>query len=104
MASPSVPPTHTPHNTHTQANIKESRFGLDFIRSKDIVLNGLDNLDARRHVNRLCVAAGTPLIESGTAGHRGQVRLTLLVGSLMHVRPPCFQSVQASCALHTLPR
>lgn len=38
------------------------------------MLNGLDNLDARRHVNRLCVAAGTPLVESGTAGHKGQVR------------------------------
>lgn len=57
-----------------QANIKEPRFGLDFIKSKDVVLNGLDNLEARRHVNRLCVAAGTPLIESGTAGHKGQVR------------------------------
>jgi len=42
------------------------------------VLNGLDNLDARRHVNRLCVAAGTPLIESGTAGHKGQVRVVWL--------------------------
>lgn len=56
-----------------QANIKEARFGLDFVRGKSIVLNGLDNLDARRHVNRLCVAAGTPLVESGTAGHQGQV-------------------------------
>lgn len=29
--------------------------------------------DARRHVNRLCQAAGVPLIESGTAGYLGQV-------------------------------
>ena len=57
-----------------QANIKEARFGLDFFRSKGLVLNGLDNLEARRHVNRLCVAAGTPLVESGTAGHKGQAR------------------------------
>ena len=27
----------------------------------------------RRHVNRLCMAAKTPLIESGTAGYVGQV-------------------------------
>ncbi|KIY96859.1 ubiquitin-like 1-activating enzyme E1 B [Monoraphidium neglectum] len=60
-----------------QANVKESRFGLDFVRSKDIVLNGLDNLDARRHVNRLCVAGGVPLVESGTAGHKGQVTVHL---------------------------
>lgn len=28
---------------------------------------------ARRHVNRLCLAAGVPLVESGTAGFLGQV-------------------------------
>jgi ubiquitin-like 1-activating enzyme E1 B len=62
------------HHHHHQANIKEQRFGLDFIRSFSLVLNGLDNMDARRHVNRLCVAAGVPLVESGTAGYVGQVR------------------------------
>ena len=36
-------------------------------------MNGLDNLEARRHVNRLCLAAETTLIESGTAGYLGQV-------------------------------
>jgi ubiquitin-like 1-activating enzyme E1 B len=35
-----------------QANVKEPRFGVDYIRNFDIVLNGLDNMDARRHVNR----------------------------------------------------
>lgn len=38
------------------------------------MLNGLDNLDARRHVNRLCLAAEVPLIESGTAGYDGNVK------------------------------
>lgn len=58
-----------------QANIKEPRFDLDYFKGFDIVLNGLDNMDARRHVNRLCVAAGVPLVESGTAGFLGQVRV-----------------------------
>ena len=31
--------------------------------------NALDNLSARRHVNRMCLAARVPLIESGTAGY-----------------------------------
>ena len=29
-------------------NVKESQFGLPFVRSFDIVLNALDNVDARR--------------------------------------------------------
>jgi len=56
-----------------QANVKEGRFDVDFFSAFDIVLNGLDNIEARRHVNRLCIAANRPLIESGTAGFLGQV-------------------------------
>jgi molybdopterin/thiamine biosynthesis adenylyltransferase len=38
-------------------------------------MNALDNIDARKHVNRLCIASGKPLIESGTAGYLGQVQV-----------------------------
>ena len=38
-----------------------------------MVLNALDNKAARSHVNRLCLAADVPLVESGTAGYLGQV-------------------------------
>lgn len=74
ISSPTrLPLPHAHTHTVVQANIKESRFSLDFFKSFDLVLNGLDNMDARRHVNRLCVAAGVPLVESGTAGYVGQV-------------------------------
>jgi ubiquitin-like 1-activating enzyme E1 B len=56
-----------------QANVKESKYDIDFFQQFDLVLNGLDNLDARRHVNRMCLAAKVPLVESGTAGYLGQV-------------------------------
>lgn len=59
--------------TFLQGNVKESKYDVDFFKSFDVVMNGLDNLEARRHVNRLCLAAETPLIESGTAGYLGQV-------------------------------
>eukprot|EP00798_Chlamydomonas_sp_ICE-L_P025933 gene25933-11612_t len=59
------------------ANVKESRFDVDFFSSFDIILNGLDNMEARRHVNRLCMAADRPLVESGTQGHLGQVTVHL---------------------------
>lgn len=57
----------------SQGNVKEAQYDVDFFKSFDLVMNGLDNLEARRHVNRLCLAAETPLIESGTAGYLGQV-------------------------------
>ncbi|DAA73578.1 TPA_exp: Uncharacterized protein A8136_4607 [Trichophyton benhamiae CBS 112371] len=57
------------------ANIKESRFNVDWFASFDLVFNALDNLDARRHVNRMCLAANVPLIESGTTGYNGQVQV-----------------------------
>ena len=36
-------------------------------------------IDARRHVNKMCMAAGVPLVESGTAGYLGQVQPILKV-------------------------
>lgn len=57
------------------ANVKNPEFDVDFFKQFDVVLNGLDNLDARRHVNRLCLAADVPLVESGTTGFLGQVIL-----------------------------
>ncbi|XP_020520010.1 SUMO-activating enzyme subunit 2 isoform X2 [Amborella trichopoda] len=59
--------------TAHHANVKNSEFNVDFFKQFNVVLNGLDNLDARRHVNRLCLAAGVPLVESGTTGFLGQV-------------------------------
>ncbi|XP_051146915.1 SUMO-activating enzyme subunit 2 [Andrographis paniculata] len=59
------------------ANVKDPDFNVDFFKQFNVVLNGLDNLDARRHVNRLCLAAGVPLIESGTTGFLGQVTVHL---------------------------
>jgi hypothetical protein len=71
------------------ANIKDPEFNLAFFKGFDIVFNALDNLgitpqarpgerlltvDARRHVNKMCLAADVPLIESGTTGFQGQVQ------------------------------
>jgi len=54
-------------------NVKEPKFGVEFVSQFDVVVNALDNLEARRHVNRLCLAAERPLLEAGSTGHLGQV-------------------------------
>lgn len=57
------------------ANIKDAQFSVGWFSEFDLVFNALDNIDARRHVNRLCLAADIPLIESGTTGFNGQVQV-----------------------------
>jgi ubiquitin-like 1-activating enzyme E1 B len=57
------------------ASIFESKFDFDFYKGFDLVMNCLDNVAARRHVNRMCVATRVPLIESGSLGYHGQVQL-----------------------------
>ncbi|KAK9789037.1 hypothetical protein WJX73_004094 [Symbiochloris irregularis] len=82
--------------TAHQANIKEDRFGIDFFDGFDLVLNGLDNLDARRHVNRMCHAARVPLVESGTSGYTGQVSVH---GQLSRAETPSTSqpAIEAEC-------
>ena len=73
-----------------QGNVKESRFDKAFFGGFSLVLNGLDNVEARRHVNRLCLSAGVPLIESGTEGYLGQVR------------PRCSKQALATCCVASI--
>jgi molybdopterin/thiamine biosynthesis adenylyltransferase len=73
-------------------NIKDPQFNVAWFQGFGIVFNALDNLDARRHVNKMCLAADVPLIESGTTGFNGQVQvikkvrayISLLKGSQAH--------------------
>ncbi|RDW85741.1 hypothetical protein BP5796_04066 [Coleophoma crateriformis] len=57
------------------ANIKDSEFNVDWFKGFTMVFNALDNLEARRHVNKMCLAADVPLVESGTTGFNGQVQV-----------------------------
>ena len=58
-------------------NIKNTAYDLAFFETFNVVLNALDNVEARRHVNRLCLTGNVPLVESGTEGYLGQVRAIL---------------------------
>ncbi|KAI7852848.1 hypothetical protein BDC45DRAFT_545812 [Circinella umbellata] len=58
--------------TSYQANIKDPEFSVTWFSQFTIVFNALDNLEARRHVNEMCLAANVPLVESGTTGYLGQ--------------------------------
>ncbi|XP_013404818.1 SUMO-activating enzyme subunit 2 isoform X1 [Lingula anatina] len=54
-------------------SVMSTEYDTEFFKQFDVVLNALDNRAARNHVNRMCLAADKPLVESGTAGYLGQV-------------------------------
>ena len=86
------------------ANVKDSQFDVDFFRRFDMVLNGLDNLDARRHVNRMCLAANVPLVESGTAGFLGQTSVHVpRITECFDCQPKPRQKSYAVCTIRTSP-
>lgn len=59
--------------TGVHADVTSPQFNPDFFRQFSLVLNALDNLNARKHVNRMCLAAKKPMIDAGTQGKLGQV-------------------------------
>ncbi|XP_054160910.1 SUMO-activating enzyme subunit 2-like isoform X2 [Oppia nitens] len=56
-------------------SIQSRDYDIDFYKEFTLVINALDNRAARSHVNRMCLAADIPLIESGSEGYMGQVFL-----------------------------
>jgi ubiquitin-like 1-activating enzyme E1 B len=86
------------------ANIKDHQFNVNFFSSFDCVLNALDNVDARRHVNRLCLAANVPLFDSGTTGYLGQV-IPILKGftSCYECFPKPAPKVYPICTIRSTP-
>lgn len=61
------------------ADVMGPKFDQRFYEGFDLVLNALDNLKARTHVNRMCLAAERPLVESGSSGYLGQVTVHIKV-------------------------
>ncbi|KAG8229105.1 hypothetical protein J437_LFUL009574 [Ladona fulva] len=56
-------------------SVMSATYNVNFFKQFALVMNALDNRAARNHVNRMCLAADVPLIESGTAGFSGQVEV-----------------------------
>ena len=55
----------------------ESIFNYNFWKHKDIVINALDNVEARKYIDQKCVCFCKPLFESGTLGVKGNVQVII---------------------------
>ena len=49
--------------------IQEDRFGFSFFSGFNLVINALDNDEARNYVNQMCFNLNVPLVEAGTNGY-----------------------------------
>ncbi|CAL1678581.1 unnamed protein product [Lasius platythorax] len=89
---------------HYHDSITSSEFGLSFFKRFTVVLNALDNRAARNHVNRMCLAADVPLIESGTAGYEGQVELIKKgLSQCYECTPKAAQKTYPGCTIRNTP-
>ena len=56
--------------THEVGSTTENIFNTGFWKNNDIVINALDNVEARQYVDSRCVLYEKPLFESGTQGSK----------------------------------
>jgi len=75
-----------------------------FFAGLDVVVNALDNLEARRYMDSRCVTNQRPLLESGTMGAKGHVQVIVphLTESYASQRDPVDEDVPY-CTLKSFP-
>lgn len=85
-------------------SIFNTAYGVSFYQRFSLVLNALDNRAARNHVNRMCLNAKIPLIESGTSGYNGQVELIQRgVTQCYECQPKPAQKTFPGCTIRNTP-
>lgn len=57
--------------------ITDSRFRSSFLSKFNLVINALDNIEARSHMNRVCLSNGIPLIDGGSTGLIGTLSVVV---------------------------
>lgn len=85
--------------------IQHEEFGLEEFKKYTMVINALDNRAARSHVNRMCLTAGVPLIESGSEGYLGHTSVIYKgVTQCYDCRGPIpVEETFASCTIRNTP-
>ncbi|KAM3717769.1 SUMO-activating enzyme subunit [Dirofilaria immitis] len=88
---------------HHDSVLKEE-YGVDFFQKFTVVLSALDNIAARNHINRLCLAARVPLIESGSSGYLGHVRPIIRdYTECYECNPKTVQKTYPGCTIRNTP-
>jgi ubiquitin-like 1-activating enzyme E1 B len=85
--------------------ITDARFDMSFYKKYDLVINALDNVQARQHVNRMCLLCSKPLIDSGSTGYNGQATLIVKGRTQCYdcIEKPKQQRTYAVCTIRNTP-
>ena len=84
--------------------MSSQEYNTNYLKQFNMVMNALDNRAARSHVNRMCLAADVPLIESGTAGYLGQVTVIKRgVSECYDCNPKAGQKSYPGCTIRNTP-
>ncbi|UJR23766.1 hypothetical protein I4U23_026743 [Adineta vaga] len=85
--------------------ITDPRFDISFYKQYDLVINALDNVQARQHVNRMCLLCSKPLIDSGSTGYNGQATLIFKGRTQCYdcIEKPKQQRTYAVCTIRNTP-
>lgn len=83
---------------------EETLYTDQFFESQDLVVNALDNVEARRYMDSRCVSTQRALLESGTMGPKGHVQVIVphLTESYASQRDPPEEEVP-HCTLKSFP-
>lgn len=98
-----IAPQQVSYQAHHGNVCDNNQFNVQFVSNFDLVLNALDNVTARRRVNRLCLAAKVPLIEAGTTGYLGQVSVIDNTVACYECKTQETQKVYPICTIRSTP-
>ncbi|XP_066918728.1 ubiquitin-like modifier-activating enzyme 6 [Clytia hemisphaerica] len=65
------------HQNKVSPDTEFSTYNDAFYKSQNVVVNALDNVEARRYVDSRCVTNQLPLLETGTMGPKGHVQVVV---------------------------
>lgn len=93
-----------PHQHKVCPETEETLYTDQFFESQDLVVNALDNVEARRYMDSRCVSTQRALLESGTMGPKGHVQVIVphLTESYASQRDPPEEDVP-HCTLKSFP-
>lgn len=81
-----------------------SLFPIEWWAQFDYVFNALDNLEARRYVNSICLFLRKPLMESGTTGFDGQIQpIYPYATECFECQPKATPTVYPVCTIRSTP-